>query len=403
MTTPTATVRPLPVPDRWCVHSYYTLCPYAPDGSGRILIAGADLDRQVGEVVVLDADGAVLDRFGDTPLTPSFWHTGLWQSWSPEARFVYYQSGSLMCPQIVRRELASGREVRVDGDMEGVPPSGEPGISCSHGLLYAAGYGDGVYKPHEAPVPFQQRDRHGMSLITFDPPGQKLVLSTQQVLDQHPDRDRLLAADHEVKQRLGRDEGLTLMVYCVRWNRAGDRFLFYFGNHCVVQQRGEPRLGYVFTADRNLNDMHLALDLSFGRSGVHWSWQPDNQRLIGYGPDPEDPTRPCLAEVRFDGTGYRRLSRHRSGGHPSVCPIDDNLIVTDRGGTGGHGAVDFISRQSGEVIQSLALPKYRGEREPAGRNDQRICHHAVFNHAGDRLLFNTLPGSHATVAEVQLS
>ncbi|NLB41892.1 MAG: hypothetical protein GX815_06460, partial [Clostridiales bacterium] len=50
-------LRRFPILDRWCVHSYYTLCPYAPDGSGRILIAGADLDSKFGEVLILSADG----------------------------------------------------------------------------------------------------------------------------------------------------------------------------------------------------------------------------------------------------------------------------------------------------------------------------------------------------------
>ncbi len=395
--------RELPVPDRWCVHSYYTLCPYAPDGSGRIVLAGADLDRQVGEVLILGPDGAIVDRFGSHPVTPSFWHTGRWQSWSPDARFVYYQAGTHMHPKVVRRELATGHEIVIDGDMEGCPPSGEPAVSCPHGMLYAAGYGDGKYKPAESPVPFQQRDRHGMSLIQFDPPSEQLVLSTQQILDLHPNRDRLLEADREIRSRLGTDEGLTLMTYCVRWNADGSRFLFYFGNHCVVKERGEPRIGYVFTSDREMKQIHLAVDLSFGRRGVHWGWQPDNERLIGYGPHPSDPSRMCLAEVRYDGTGYRKLSDHASGGHPSVSPADEDLIVTDEGGPDQHGAVLFISRKTGEELARVRLPKYLGERETGGRNPLRVCHHPVFSPSGDRLLCNTLPGPHAVLREIILS
>src|SRR5690606_6740429 len=113
---------------------------------------------------------------------------GFWQSWSPDARFVYFQSGTLMDPWVVRHELATGEEVRLEGDMEGISPSGEPGISCSHSLLYAAGYGDGKFKPEQAMVPFLERDRHGVSRVSFDPPRSDLVLSTQQILDSHPDR-----------------------------------------------------------------------------------------------------------------------------------------------------------------------------------------------------------------------
>lgn len=393
--------KPLPVADRWCVHSYYTLCPYAPDDSGRILLAGADLATTQAEVLILSSEGEVLERFGRQPVTPSFWHTGFWQSWSPDSRYVYFQSGTMMLPETVRRELATGTEVSVSGDLEGLPPSGEPGFSCSHGLLYAAGYGDGKWKPEEAPVPFLARRRHGLSLLSFDPPAETLRLSTQEVLDRHPDRDRILAAEKELQSRLGADEGLTLMIYCVRWNRQGTRFLFYFGNHCVANQRGEPRVAYVFTADRDLTDIRLALDISFDRRGVHWGWQPDGETLIGYGPRTDGQPGTCLAEVRWDGRGYRMLSDHASGGHPSASPRDEDVLVTDEGGP-EHGNVVFISRRTGEILQRMPLPKFLGDREAPGRNPTRVCHHPVFNHTGDRVLCNSLPGTLATLQEIRL-
>lgn len=400
------TVKSFPVADRWCVHAYYTLCPYAPDGSGRFLIAGADPASEHGEVLVLSSEGEVLDRFGWQLVTPSFWHTGFWQSWSPDARFVYYQSGTLLEPFTIRRELATGKEVRVPGDVEGFPPSGDPAISCSHGLLYAAGYGDGRWKPEQAPVPFLQRDQHGMSKIIFEDGGRsELILSTQAILDQHPDRKRILQAEETLKARLGNDEGLTLMTYCVRWNRQGTRFLFYFGNHCVVKDRGEPKLAYVFTADRQLKDIRLAIDLSFGRNGVHWGWQPDGETLIGYGPHPDGRPGQCLAEVKYDGKGYRKLADHttgQAGRHPSLSPVNPDLIVTDEIADKG-GAIVFLSRQSGQETNRVALPKFHGENEPSGRNPHRVCHHPVFNQDGTKLLCNSLPGPNASVVEIALA
>ncbi|GHB92809.1 hypothetical protein [Cerasicoccus arenae] len=394
--------RTLSVEGRWCLHSYYSLCPYAPDGSGRILIAGVDLENGQGEVMILSPDAKVLDRFGRNDVTPSFWHTGFWQSWSPDARFVYFQSGDEMNPQVIRRELSTGIEVQVSGDLEGIPPSGEPGLSCLHGLLYAAGYGhpERLYRPELATVPFQARDKHGISSLDFKKATTSLLLSTNGILEIHPDRDRLHREDHIIRERLGPDEGLTLMTYCVRWNRQGTRCLFYFGNHCVDKRRGEPKITYVFTADRNLQDIHLALDLSFGRPGVHWAWQPDGERLIGYGPRLDVPGKIALAEVRYDGTGYRILSDHASGGHPTVSPVNDDLIVTDEGTPEG-GAVLFISRQSGKEITRVALPKFVGERELPGRNANRICHHPVFSQDGSRVLCNSLPGRFAQLFEME--
>ncbi|MCC5844596.1 MAG: PD40 domain-containing protein [Verrucomicrobia bacterium] len=394
-------MKTFPIPERWCVHGYYTLCPYAPDGSGRFLAAGADLETNRTEVFVLSAEGKVLDQFGKVAVTPSFWHTGLWQSWSPDARHVYYQAGTLQNPVTVRRELAAGVEVKVKGDLEGCPPLGEPGVSSPHGLLYAAGYGDGKWKPEEAPVPFLERKRHGISLLTFDPPQETLALSTQDLLDRHPLREKILEAEQELKDRLGPEEGLTLMTYCVRWSPDGKRFLFYFGNHCVVPERGEPRIATVFTSDREMKEIHMAIDLSFERRGVHWGWQPDNERLIGYGPDPENPERQGLIEVRYDGTRARWISPHNSGGHPSVSPANPDLVVTDEGSPTG-GNVVFISKRTGDILQKVPLPKFIGDKEVKGGNPLRICHHPVFSPDGKRILVNTLPGHHAQLAELDV-
>ncbi|MDF2921731.1 MAG: hypothetical protein K0R57_645 [Paenibacillaceae bacterium] len=398
--------RMIAIPNRWCIHSYYTLSPYAPDGSGRLLLAGADLERGTGEVLVTDSSGSVLDRFGDSPLNSSFYHTGHWQTWGPDGKSVYYRGGTLKEPLMIRRELATGREDVLEGDMEGAPPFGEPIISGLLGMLYAAGYGENRYQPEQAPVPFSHRDKHGLFQYSFPNPGEaagggsKLVLSIQDVLERHPDRDKLAASDREIRERLGADEGLTLMCYCVRWNQDGSRLLFYFGNHCVVASRQEPRLAYIFTADREFKEIHLAVDLSYGRRGVHWYWHPDGEHLLGYGPDPEQEGGMCLGSVRYDGSGYKKISAHASGGHPSISPADHNLLVTDESTMPGR--VLLIDLREDRVIRSLSLPRVYGAKEPPGRNPFRVCHHPVFSRDGERLLINILPGRHAALAELNL-
>ncbi len=384
----------LTVPDRWCLHAYYTLCPFAPDGSGRLLLAGADLDRGKGKVYILSPSGEVLDQFGEGALESSFYHTGYWQSWSPDARFVYYQSGSWSNPKITRRELASAAEITLEGDMEGAPPDGEPLLSGLMGMLYAAGYGEGIYQPKRAPVAFQKREEHGLFEYCFEPAQRRLRLSVAEVVERHPGRDRLKSEDRAVGERLGIGEALTLMLYCVRWNPSGSRCLFFFGNHNVVRERGEPRLAYVFTADRDLKELHLAVDISYGRRGVHWGWQPDGEHLIGYGPDPDQPEKICLAEVAFDGSGYHRLSRFDSGGHPVISPLNPYLAVSDDTRM-NPGEIRLIDTRSDQVAASVRLPRVLGNTEPAGRNPLRICHHPVFSRDGRSLLVNSLPGRNA--------
>ena len=60
--------------DHWCLLSYYTVCPEAPDGSGRVLLGACDLHAGKACVAILDADGKVLDQFGSVPIDRNFWH-----------------------------------------------------------------------------------------------------------------------------------------------------------------------------------------------------------------------------------------------------------------------------------------------------------------------------------------
>lgn len=394
------TIRYFPVADRWCVHSYYTMCPYAPDGSGRILISGCDLRTQEGEVIILSSNGDILDRFGRHPIDSGFYHTGLWQTWSPDARHVYYQAGSMDRPQIARRELATGDTILMDGDMEGAPPDGEPILSGLMGMLYAAGYADTHFYPDKAPVPFQNRNKHGIFEYYLSLKTGKLRLSVADMLRCHPQREKLEQADDEIRRRLGKNDGLTLMLYCLRWNSNGSRFLFYFGNHCVDKSRSEPKIAYVMTSDRTWRDIHLAVDLSFNRPGVHWSWQPDGEHLIGYGPDPENLSRMCLASVRYDGSHYHKLSQNATGGHPSLSPVDSHLIVTDN----YHfpGTLEFIDAVKDQIISSHVLTRSWNEKPKACRNPERIDLHPVFHPSGRKVLINTMQDHLGVIAEIDI-
>lgn len=384
----------------WCVHSYYTLSPYAPDGSGRILLSGADLDGDATCVYIVSPDGEVLARFGEGKPDTNFYHTGSWQTWSPDARYVYYQGGDMKNPQICRYEVATGEVVTLAGDMEGAPPQGEPIISGFLGMLYAAGYGDGHYHPENAPIPFAARDKHGLFRFSPEKGTRELALSVNDILAMHPDREKILAAEREFIANTGHTEGFTLMAYCVRWSHDGDRCLFYFGNHCVDRRRGEPKLSYVFTAKRDLTDIHFALDMSFGRTGVHWGWHPDGEHLVGYASHPDNDMKMCLCSVRYDGSDFRMISRHASGGHPSISPVDYNLLVADE--STDPGRVVFIDLATDTEIGAYVLPRTYGDKIPMGRNPQKICHHPVFRKDGKKIILNVLPDRNSVVVEMDV-
>ncbi|WP_200837603.1 hypothetical protein [Ruania rhizosphaerae] len=394
---PADIMRRISVPGLWLVHAYYTVSPYRPDGSGMILAACADLERGESHVVVLDSDGHEVDRFGTGPTDNSFFHTGRWQTWSADGSAVFYGSATPDSPRFFRRDLHTGAEDVVEGSMDGGTPNDGPLLSGLLGMLQASNH-HGSYHPDLSPVPIQERDAHGLFEYSLDPPSARLRLSAAEVLAQHPDGDRIREADEEARARLGADDGLTLLVFCVRWSPDGSRLLFFYGNNGVPADRGEPRIKDVVTLRSDLTDLHVPVNLSHGRRGVHWSWQPDNERLIGYGPDPDDPDAMCLAEVRYDGSGYRRISPHSSGGHPSVSPTDPDLIVTDH--YPPDGRVCFISRENGQVLATTPLPLSSGSDYPPGRSPHRIDAHPVFHPSGGTVLCNSLPGPDAALIEI---
>ena len=385
--------------DRWCVHSYYSLCPYAPDGSGRILISGADPESGRAKIYIVSAEGEILNRFGNEIPESSFYHTGCWQTWSSDAKYVYYQGGTMKSPMISRYEIATGETVQMPGDMEGAPPFNEPIISGYLGMLYAAGYADGNYYPGQAPFPFENRDEHGLFEFNLTARTQRLRLSVNDILRAHPEREKLERAEEEYKRKTGNKEGFTLMAYCVRWNRKGDRCLFYFGNHCVSKARQEPKLCYVFTARADLTDIRLALDLSFDKRGVHWSFHPDGEHLVGYASHPDNDNKMCLCSVRYDGSDLRMISRHGAGGHPSISPSDPCILMTDEN-LSPEGRIVFIDITTDREICAFRFPREYGDHVPYGRNPYRICHHPVFSQDGKKVLFNILPGKNAVVCEI---
>ena len=387
--------RRLSPPGVWCVHSYYTTNPEAPDGSGRLILSGVDLDRNKSYVYLLSQEGEILARFGENTPDASFYHTGAWQTFSPDARYVYFQSGSLKSPRICRYEIETGKTEEIDGDMEGAPPDGEPILSGFLGMLYAAGYGDGRYHPDAAPFRFEDREKHGLFRYTFTPKRRELALSVADVLNAHPEKEKLLAAERAFIARTGHKEGFTLMLYCVRWSPKGDRLLFHFGNHNVDKSRGEGRICYLFTAKKDLSDIRLVLNTGDDKVGVHFGWHPDGEHLIGYYTHPDAGGKLALCQVRYDGSDLRIISRHASGGHPSISPIDDRLLLTDEyGKTGRMLAIDL---DTDEVIADFRLPRTYGENIPAGRHPRLLDHHPVFVRGGREIIFNALPDRNGAV------
>ena len=384
--------------DGWSLLSYYTTCPEAPDGSGRVLYAAADMRKKKGYVVIADENGAVLDKFGGTPLSGSFWHTGLWQSWSPDCRYVYYQSGSGARPSVTRRELSAGVEVTIEGaDMEGAPTGNAKVTSGLLGMLYAAGYGDGHFYPDMAPVPFMRRDRHGLFVYDFDTGSSRLALSVEEIMEIVHD-PRLAQWDREQKQKTG--DLTTLMAYCLRWSPDGKKCMFHFGNHCVDKKRGEPKIMYILTADADLGNVRLALDLNGARTGVHWAYEPDGEHLVGYGWRDGHPGTMYLSEVRDDGAGYHALSDIvTGGGHPSLHPHRRDLAVTDN--FGEKGTIAIVDLNGDTVVWKTFQPQSGGAVVP-GRNPSHVDNHPVFSRDGRSLWFNRMENGLSQLVRMEL-
>src|SRR5690606_21616288 len=110
-----------------------------------------------------------------------------------------------------------------------------------------------------APVPFAARDRHGLFEHHFDQRRSDLVRSVAEILEVHPEREKLRSTDLAMAERFG--DQLSLMAYCVRWTPDCSRVLFHFGNHLAANSRGEPRVGYVMTARPDLSEVTTAVDM----------------------------------------------------------------------------------------------------------------------------------------------
>lgn len=387
--------------DKWCVHAYYTICPWAPDGSGKIVFAAADLKTKTNKVYIADKDKNIITSFGEASVTSSFWHTGRFQTWSPDAKYIYYQGGSEKAPLCVKHNIETGEEIYARGNMEGAPPFGEPIVGGAQQMLYAAGYGTGLYRPKEAPYPFGARDKHGLFRFNFKTGMEELVLSVNDCIAAHPNRDELMRLDKKMQDIFGGDYGLTLMCYCVRYNRQGTKLLFYMGNHC--QARKEPKISYVFTCNTDFTDLHLAVNMS-GACGYHFSWHPDGVRLIGYGPHPSDLKRPCLVTVNYDGSDYTVISQHNQG-HPSVCPTDYSLIASDdRIEVNGKktGRVVLINAENGKIEEQYFIENRNDSIESGIRNEHWVCHHPVFSQDGKKLLVNSIEKENAQLLEINL-
>lgn len=380
--------REIQIPQNWTIHSYYTICPYAPDGSGRLLLNCASFDKNCGEIAIVSKDGEILNRFGRGRLFDAFYHTGYWATWSPEADRVFFQAGTPSEPKIGVYDIRNDKYFYSAGDMEGAPPFGNPIYSGLMGMLYASGYSGG-FMPEKSPVPFNERDKHGIFKFNLFENKRELILNISDILKVHPDREMLMELDEETKKENDSKYGLTLMAYCVRWNRAGNRMLFYFGNHCASRARKEPRIAYIFTADRNFNDICLAV----GGRLCHWSWHPDNEHLIGYKED-------GIYMIRYDGSGLRKISESRTMGHPSISHADYNTMVTDDYLPVSN--VNFYDLKSGGIKQTINIPRINTEKEMPGRNRYRICTHPVFSDDGKKLLVNCLSGEYASVREYVL-
>ena len=381
--------RDIIIPDRWSIHSYYTICPYAPDGSGRILLNCADLDGNYGEIVITASDGEILNRFGKNKLSDAFFHTGYWATWSPDGKKVYFQAGTLTEPKIGIYDIGTGRSIYADGDMEGAPPFGNPIISGLMGMLYTSGYSGG-FRPEEAPVPFDERDRHGIFRFDVHNNTRELSISVNDILNACPDKEHLLWLDEKVKRDNNSKYGLTLMAYCVRWNTAGDKLLFYFGNHCANNARKEPRLAYIMTADREMKNIKCAVSGNM----CHWGWHPDNRHLLGYMEKDGDA---ALYKVNYDGTELHKISSSKTMGHPSISPLYNNILVTDN--FEPVADIRMYDLTDDSVIHTFNVPRINTPKELPGRHRHRVCTHPVFSADGKRLLVNVLDGKYAHIRE----
>ena len=275
-------------------HAYHLFCPWSPDGTKLVLFRYDRQDPQ-GDVCVLDLASRALTVVGRTGNWTT--HSGAVQQWQGDrARVLYHEDGGIA---LVAPDGTDARHYRTPAQTL---------RSSSDGRYVFAG------TPPEALFPDDRvadRTDKGLVRLDLDTGETKLLVSVQDALDLHPERDRI--------------SDFHLYIKMMIPHPRRERVLFHFVNSIWDRGLGEERVRCLYTCGFHGEGLTY-----LGRSVHHPNWHPvDNVALVNLR-DFNEVLRFGL--YRGDGGGLvDYVPGFQGSGHPSHSP-DGRYICTDRYG-----------------------------------------------------------------------
>ena len=316
-------------PDRRCVHGYYTMSPLSGDGE---LITYYEFDEphpnrgsgrpMSGRVIVADADGSSARTIAE--MDTASVAQGVMQQWVGPTRrvgFVDYAD-----ERWTVLDLDGGERWEGEGQAREFAPEGRDlFIQTPEPIHLQAEEAGRSLAPHEVAA----------RIIDYTTGEEKVRISVADVLEVHPDADRVRQQHMCFKQTL--------------FSADGRRIAFNFSNAFYNRQRpAEPRRHEKFVALRDGTEIQY-----LGEGAGHPCWHPDSEHYFALATDGEGVLRFMLYPL--DGSAPRALGADWLGaGHPSFQPGGGRYLAVDIPvGNRGHVFLRLYDLQEGRYEDVL--------------------------------------------------
>jgi len=293
----------LSLPDKRCVHGYYTMSPLSADGTKITYFEFDDPhpDRGsgkaiTGRVIAANADGSdpltVMDGVNGSVCQGSM------QQWlGPTRRIGWTDRDGYW----IVRDSESGEEWRGDGFGREFSPEGTDLFIQTPEQIHLLAEAEGrSLAPEEVAA----------RIIDFQSQEEKARISVADVLEVHPEADEARKQHMCFKQTL--------------FSPDGKRISFNFSNAWYTRHgKQEPWRHEKLIANRDGTDI-----LCLGQGASHPGWHPSGDYYSAIAPDEDGVSRFMLYPV--DGSTPKALGADwLAGGHPSFQPGEARYLAVD--------------------------------------------------------------------------
>jgi hypothetical protein len=339
-------------------HRYYDACPWNADQSLITFSSAdpADLTTHSGDlwvtnngrVYVLDTVTFELRQVAKGAYFNT--HTGAGPLWHPLKNVVYYYTSPTDVSCV---DLSTGAISQVRGGMRQIDHAGE---------MF-------VWNCNEKDFCIEGQSGRGIYTMNIDGTDPTLIASAERIYEETPNHAEFDIADMFVQntKRQPGDEHILMVT------RIPNRGLNNYWKHLYVISRDGSEV-------RWLTDY-----------GHHHSWTPDGKSVLYADWADRVPMQglprevPRLYLIDFDGSNKRMVVDHPLGGHPLMDPSGTRIVTWDDEGV----ILVDVPKQTVEYLVYYQAPFLS--------NHEGTHAHAVWNHDGTQILYNSAETGHSQV------